>query len=48
MNLAIPLQLVMMLLASITTFNVSRRWYVPMALVWTLAFLLFGRLVGLS
>ena len=46
--LALPLQLVMMLLASITTFNVSRRWYVPMALVWTAAFLLFGRLVGLS
>ncbi len=42
------LLLVMMLLASITTFHVSRRWYVPMALVWTVAFLLFGRLVGLS
>jgi len=47
-DLALPLLLVMMLLASITTFNVSRRWYVPLALVWTLAFLLFGRLVGLS
>lgn len=46
--LALPLLLVLMLLASITTFNVSRRWYVPMALVWSVAFLLFGRLVGLS
>lgn len=48
MTLALPLLLVMMLLASVTTFNVSARWYVPMALVWTVAFLLFGRLVGLS
>ncbi len=47
-TLALPLLLVMMLLASVTTFHVSRRWYVPLALVWTLAFLLFGRLVGLS
>jgi membrane protease YdiL (CAAX protease family) len=46
--LDVALLLVMMLLASITTFHVSRRWYVPMALVWTAAFLLFGRLVGLS
>ncbi|MCU0283936.1 MAG: CPBP family intramembrane metalloprotease [Candidatus Nanopelagicales bacterium] len=48
MDLRVALLLVMMLLASITTFHVSRRWYVPMALVWTVAFLLFGRLVGLS
>lgn len=48
MKLELALLLVMMLLASVTTFHVSRRWYVPMALVWTLAFLLFGRLVGLS
>ena len=48
MELELALLLVMMLLASVTTFHVSRRWYVPMALVWTLAFLLFGRLVGLS
>jgi membrane protease YdiL (CAAX protease family) len=47
-DLRVALLLVMMLLASITTFHVSRRWYVPMALVWTVAFLLFGRLVGLS
>jgi membrane protease YdiL (CAAX protease family) len=47
-KLELALLLVMMLLASVTTFHVSRRWYVPMALVWTLAFLLFGRLVGLS
>jgi membrane protease YdiL (CAAX protease family) len=47
-DLRVALLLVMMLLASITTFHVSRRWYVPLALVWTLAFLLFGRLVGLS
>jgi len=47
-TLALPLLLVLMLLASITTFHVSRRWYVPLALVWTVAFLLFGRLVGLS
>jgi membrane protease YdiL (CAAX protease family) len=47
-SLALPLLLVMMLLASVTTFHVSRRWYVPLALVWTVAFLLFGRLVGLT
>jgi membrane protease YdiL (CAAX protease family) len=47
-DLGLALLLVMMLLASITTFHVSRRWYVPMALVWTLAFLLFGQLAGLS
>jgi membrane protease YdiL (CAAX protease family) len=44
----LALLLVMMLLASVTTFHVSRRWYVPLALVWTLAFLLFGRLIGLT
>ena len=48
MKLGLALLLVMMLLASVTTFHVSRRWYVPLALVWTLAFLLFGRLIGLS
>lgn len=48
MELSLALLLVMMLLASVTTFHVSRRWYVPLALIWTLAFLLFGRLVGLS
>jgi membrane protease YdiL (CAAX protease family) len=47
-KLELALLLVMMLLASVTTFHVSRRWYVPMALVWTLAFLLFGRMIGLS
>ena len=46
--MGLALLLVMMLLASVTTFNVSRRWYVPLALVWTLAFLLFGRIMGLS
>ena len=48
MHLQLALLLVMMLLASVTTFHVSRRWYVPLALVWTLAFLLYGRLIGLS
>lgn len=48
MELQLALLLVMMLLASVTTFHVSRRWYVPLALVWTLAFLLFGRLIGLT
>jgi membrane protease YdiL (CAAX protease family) len=47
-ELELALLLVMMLLASVTTFHVSRRWYVPLALVWTVAFLLFGRLIGLS
>jgi CAAX protease family protein len=47
-KLELALLLVMMLLASVTTFHVTRRWYVPLALVWTLAFLLFGRLIGLS
>ncbi len=36
----------MMFLASITTFRVSRRWYVPLALAWTLAFLVFGSRVA--
>lgn len=40
------LLLVMMLAASITTFQVSRRWYVPLALAWTVAFLAFGSLVA--
>jgi membrane protease YdiL (CAAX protease family) len=44
----LALLLVMMLLASVTTFHVSRRWYVPMALIWTLAFVLFGQLIGLT
>lgn len=48
MELQLALLLVMMLLASFTTFHISRRWYVPLALVWTVAFLLFGRLIGLS
>lgn len=48
MKLGLALLLVMMLLASVTTFHVTRRWYVPLALVWTVAFLLFGRLIGLS
>jgi uncharacterized protein len=48
LGLPIMLLLVMMLLASVTTFHVSRRWYVPLAAVWTIAFLLFGRLVGLT
>lgn len=47
-EVTLGLLLVLMLLASVTTFHVSRRWYVPMALVWTLAFLLFGYRVGLS
>ena len=48
MELELALLLVMMLLASVTTFHVSRRWYVPLALVWTVAFVLFGQLIGLS
>ena len=40
------LLLVMMLAASVTTFHVSRRWYVPLAVAWTLAFLAFGSLVA--
>jgi membrane protease YdiL (CAAX protease family) len=47
-ELQLALLLVMMLLASVTTFHVSRRWYVPLALIWTLAFVLFGRLIGLT
>ncbi len=47
-EVTLGLLLVLMLLASVTTFHVSRRWYVPLALVWTLAFLLFGYRVGLS
>ena len=46
--MVLALLLVMMLLASVTTFHVSRRWYVPLALVWTVAFLLFGSIAGLS
>ena len=46
--MTLALMLVMMLLASITTFRVSRRWYVPLALVWTVAFLAFGTWAGLS
>jgi hypothetical protein len=47
-EVSLGLLLVLMLLASVTTFHVSRRWYVPLALVWTVAFLLFGYRVGLS
>jgi membrane protease YdiL (CAAX protease family) len=47
-EVTLGLLLVLMLLASVTTFHVSRRWYVPLALVWTVAFLLFGYRVGLS
>ncbi len=47
-EVTLGLLLVLMLLASVTTFHVSRRWYVPLALVWTLAFLLFGYRMGLS
>lgn len=47
-DVTLALLLVMMLLASVTTFHVSRRWYVPLALVWTVAFLLFGSIAGLS
>lgn len=42
------LLLAMMLLASITTFRVSQRWYVQLALVWCAGFVLFGWAVGLS
>ncbi len=42
------LLLVMMLAASVTTFRVSRRWYVQLALVWCAAFVLFGWWAGLS
>ena len=38
--------LVLMLVASITTFQVNRRWYVPLALAWTIAFLAYGSLVA--
>ena len=44
--LQLVLLLVMMLVASVTTFQVSRRWYVPLALAWTLAFLAFGSVVA--
>ncbi len=42
------LLLVMMLAASITTFRISQRWYVQLALVWCAAFVLFGWWAGLS
>jgi membrane protease YdiL (CAAX protease family) len=44
--LQLVLLLAMMLVASVTTFQVSRRWYVPLALAWTLAFLAFGSVVA--
>ncbi len=47
-ELALGLLLMMMLLASVTTFHVSRRWYVPLALGWTVAFVLFGSMAGLT
>ena len=47
--MTLALLLAMMLVASVTTFHVSRRWYVPLAVAWTLAFLVFGsRVAGLS
>lgn len=48
--LDLALLLVLMLLASITLSNVSKlahRWYVPLALVWTWAFILFAGQAGL-
>ncbi len=50
-SLDLALLLVLMLLASITLSNVSKlahRWYVPLALVWTWAFVLFAGQAGLD
>ncbi|MGB7979458.1 MAG: CPBP family intramembrane glutamic endopeptidase [Candidatus Nanopelagicales bacterium] len=44
----LALLLVMMVLASVTTFRANRRWYVPVALAWTVAFLAFGSWAGLT
>lgn len=40
--------LLMMLLASVTTFHVPGHWYVPLAVAWATAFVEFGGLVGLT
>ncbi len=44
----LALLLGLMLAASLSTFASSRRWYVPVAVVWTGVFLVFGRWAGLS
>ncbi len=40
--------LLLMLLASYTTFHATRRWYVPVSLGWTVVFLSFGWAIGLT
>ena len=46
--MTLALLLGLMLLASVSTFQVGRRWYVPLAMTWTLGFLAFGFWAGLS